>query len=248
MASMNLSTSVAPAVGQVGGHAAGADVVVVHPQAGDLLEDPQALLAVAPAVDHHRHRADVHAVGGEEQQVGRHPVQLGDEHADPLRPLGDVLVDAEQLLGGERERQLVEERRGVVHAGDVRGALEVGEVLTRLLHAGVQVADDRLRAQHGLALELEHEAQHAVGAGVLRTHVDDHGLVVGRALAHRCRRPRPSDRRSSRAQLAEQLGGVARCAGRSSWRALVATIVRAPRRSPAEPGAVDARGPVRGRP
>ena len=30
---------VAPAVGQVGGHAAGADVVVVHPQAGDLLEE-----------------------------------------------------------------------------------------------------------------------------------------------------------------------------------------------------------------
>ena len=60
---------VAPAVGQVGGDAAGADVVVVHPQAGDLLEEAQDLLALAPAVEHHRHGAEVHAVGGQEQQV-----------------------------------------------------------------------------------------------------------------------------------------------------------------------------------
>ena len=87
---------VAPAVGQVGGDAAGADVVVVHPQAGDLLEEPQHLLALAPAVEHHRHGADVHAVGGQEQQVRRHAVQLGHEHADPHGPLGHL--DAEQLL------------------------------------------------------------------------------------------------------------------------------------------------------
>ena len=101
---------VAPAGGQVGGDAAGADVVVVHPQAGDLLEEAQHLLALAPAVDHHRHRAEVHAVGGEEQQVAGHPVQLAHQHADPHRPLGDVAVDAEQLLGGHREHQLVVER------------------------------------------------------------------------------------------------------------------------------------------
>ena len=53
----------------------------------------------------------------------------------------------EQLLDGEGEHQLVEQRRRVVHAGDVGGALEVGEVLARLLHAGVEVADDRLGPQ-----------------------------------------------------------------------------------------------------
>ena len=35
-----------------------------------------------------------------------------------------------------------------------------------------------LDAQHRLALELEHEAQHTVGARVLRPHVDDHRVVV----------------------------------------------------------------------
>ena len=111
-----------------------------------------------------------------------HPVQLAHEHADPHRSLGEVLVDAEQLLGGQREGELVEERTEVVHPCDVRGPLQVGQGLACLLHAGVQVADDGLAAQDGLALQLEHEAQHTVGAGVLRPHVDDHRLVLVRIL------------------------------------------------------------------
>ena len=54
--SSRCSTSSRQSVGQVGGHAAGADEVVVHPQAGDLLEEAQDLFALAPAVDHHRRR------------------------------------------------------------------------------------------------------------------------------------------------------------------------------------------------
>jgi hypothetical protein len=42
----------------------------------------------------------------------------------------------------------------------------------------VQVADDRLASQHGLALELQHEAQHPVRGRVLRPHVDDHRLIL----------------------------------------------------------------------
>ena len=75
--------------------------------------------------------------------------------------------------------ELVVQRAEVVHARDVRAALHVGQLLAGLLHAGVEVADDGLAAQDGLALELEHEAQHTMGARVLRTHVDDHRLVVG---------------------------------------------------------------------
>ena len=135
------------------------------------------LFALAEAEDHHRRRTEVHAVGGEEGEVGRHAVELGHEHADPRGPRRHL--DLEQLLGREREHELVVERREVVHAGDVGAALHVGQLLAGLLHPGVEVADDRLRAQHDLAVELEHEAQHAVGAGVLRPHVDDHRLVVG---------------------------------------------------------------------
>ena len=168
---------VAPAGGEVGGHAAGPDVVVVHPQPGDLLEEGQDRLPLPEAVDHHRDRAEVHPVGGQPQHLGRHAVQLAHEHADPRGPGRDV--DLQQLLGGQREHQLVEEGRHVVHAGDVGGPLEVREVLARLLHAGVQVADHRLGPQDRLAAELHHHPEHAVGAGVLGPHVDDHGFVVG---------------------------------------------------------------------
>ena len=42
----------------------------------------------------------------------------------------------------------------------------------------MEVADDRLRAEDRLTLELHHDPQYAVGGGVLRPHVDDHRLVI----------------------------------------------------------------------
>jgi hypothetical protein len=47
----------------------------------------------------------------------------------------------------------------------------------------MEVADDRLTTKNGLALEFEHETQHAVSRRMLRTHVDDHGFVVGNLFA-----------------------------------------------------------------
>jgi len=69
-----LECALLPTVGQVGGDAAGPDEVVVHAQAGDVLEVAQHLFALTPAVEHHRHRADIHAVRRLEQQVRRHAV------------------------------------------------------------------------------------------------------------------------------------------------------------------------------
>ena len=41
----------------------------------------------------------------------------------------------------------------------------------------MQIADVGREGDDGLAVDLEHEAEHAVGGRVLRAHVDDHGLV-----------------------------------------------------------------------
>jgi hypothetical protein len=46
-----------------------------------------------------------------------------------------------------------------------------------LFDAGVQVADVGGEGDDGLAVNLEHEAEHAVCGRVLRPHIDDHGLV-----------------------------------------------------------------------
>ena len=166
---------VLPAVGEIGRGATDPDEVVVHPQARDHLQQAQRLLALAPAVEHHRHRADVHAVGRLEQQVRRHAVQLDEHHADPRRARRHV--DVEQPLDRHAVDELVRERRRIVHAGDVRAALHVRELLARLLHAGVEVTDHGLDAHDLFGVELHHDPQHTVRRRVLRAHVDDHRVA-----------------------------------------------------------------------
>ena len=149
---------------------------MVHAQAGDHFEEPEHLLAFPPTEDHHRHRAQVHAVGGLEQEVGGDPVEFAHKHPDPGGPWGHV--DAQQRLHGHRIGQFTKQRRGVVHSSHVGGTLEVGESLAGLLHTGVQVADHRLGAEYRLPFEFQHEAQNPVGRRVGRTHVEDHPLAL----------------------------------------------------------------------
>ena len=163
---------------QVLGDAAGADERVVHPQAGDHLEDRQDPLALTEADRHDGGRTHLHATGREGDEVGGDPVELHHQDADDAGALGDLVGDAEQLLDGEAEDGLVEERREVVHPGAERHALGPGAELHVLLDAGVQVADARAGLGHRLAVELEDEAEHAVRRRVLRTHVDDDPLLV----------------------------------------------------------------------
>ncbi len=173
--------------------AAGTDERVVHPQAGDQLEQVEHQLALAEADRHHGQRADLHAAGGDADEVAGDAVQLHEQDPHDLRLLRDVVLDVEQPLDAQGVRRLVEERREVVHAGAERDALHPGAVLHVLLDAGVQVADAAAGLGHRLALELEDQPEHAVRRGVLRAHVD-HDVVlvvlvlaggVGDALHHR---------------------------------------------------------------
>ncbi len=151
---------------------------MVHAQARDRLEDPQDLLARREGGRHDRRRAHLVATGAEADEVGRDAVELHEEHADDARTLGDVVGDAEELLDAEAERDLLEERREVVHARAVGHALGPGAELHVLLDARVQVADPRAGLGDGLTVDLEHEAQHAVRRRVLRPHVDDDALLA----------------------------------------------------------------------
>ena len=79
---------------------------------------------------------------------------------------------------GQREPEVVEERRQVVHPIRVRDALLIGVALEVLLESRVEVADVRTALAHHLAVEVEHQAQHPVGGGVHRSHVQFHGAVA----------------------------------------------------------------------
>ena len=163
-------------VGHVGEQAAHADERRVHAHTADQLVDVEQLLAVAPRVDEGRGGAQVEGARAVPDQVAGDAAQLAHDHAQVLRPWRDV--DTEQPLHSQREAEVVEQRRQVVHAVRVRDALLVVVPLEVLLEAGVQVPDVGPALAHHLAVEVEHQAQHAVRRRVLRTHVELHGLLV----------------------------------------------------------------------
>ncbi len=103
------------------------------------------------------------------------PAELAHDHAQVLPAKGHL--DAEQPLDRQREAEVVEERRQVVHPVRVRDALLVGVALEVLLEPGVEVADIGTALTHHLAVEIEHQAQHPVRRGMHRPHVQFHGAV-----------------------------------------------------------------------
>ena len=156
-------------VGQVAVDAARAVVRRVHPRARHRLVDVEQILALAERVEERRHAADVERVRAEPQQVVEDPRDLVEHHADVLR--AHRHLDAEQPLDREAVRVLVAHHRHVVEPVHVRQRLEVRPVLGELLGRAVQQADVRVRALDHLAVELEHEPQHAVRRRVLRPKV-----------------------------------------------------------------------------
>ena len=79
---------------------------------------------------------------------------------------------ADGALEGQRPGMRLVHRRDIVQPVEIGQRLKIGLVLDQLLRAAVQQPDVRLGSQDGLALELEHEPQHAVRRGVLRPKVD----------------------------------------------------------------------------
>ena len=106
---------------------------------------------------------------------------LAIEHADELAAARHV--DAEQLLDRQAEGMLLVHRRDIVEPVEIRHRLQIGLVLDQLLGAAMQQADMRIDAVDDLAVELEHEAQHAVRRRMLRPEIDGEVADLGRGTA-----------------------------------------------------------------
>ena len=163
-------------VGHVGEQPPHPDERGVHPHPAHQLVDVQDLLPLPPGVDEGGGGAEVEGAGPVPDQVAGDPGQLAHDHPQVLRPRRDL--DAQQPLRRQGEAEVVAERREVVHPVRVGDALLVVVPLEVLLEAGVQEADVRPAAAHDLAVQVQHQAEHAVGGGVLGPHVQLHGLVV----------------------------------------------------------------------
>ena len=81
-------------------------------------------------------------------------------------------VDAEQLLDRQRVGVLLVHRRDVVEPVEIGHVLQIGARLHQLLGAAMQQADMRIDALDHLAVELQHQPQHAVRRRMLRPEID----------------------------------------------------------------------------
>jgi hypothetical protein len=122
-------------------------------------------------------------VRSEPDQVGVEAGQFGEQHAHPLSLVGDGQF--EELFDGQTVTEVVVHRAEVVDAIGEGNDLLVELGFAGFFDAGVQVADFGIKADDDFAIDLEHQAQDAVRRWMLRTHVEDHGLVGG-ALGDGC--------------------------------------------------------------
>ena len=143
---------------------------------GALVEDHQ-LLALLEAPERRGQRADIHRLRRDVEEMRKQPADLGIEHADELAAARHL--DAEQPLDGEAEGVLLVHRRDVVEPVEIGHRLQIGLVLDQLLGAAMEQADMRIDALDDLAVELEHQAQHAMRRRMLRPEVDVEVADVG---------------------------------------------------------------------
>ena len=77
---------------------------------------------------------------------------------------------------------LLVHRRDVVEPVEIRHRLQIGLVLDQLLGAAMEQPDMRIDALDHFAVELEHQAQHAVRGRMLRPEID--GEVADCGFGH----------------------------------------------------------------
>ena len=99
------------------------------------------------------------------------PLQIRENRADVSRPGGHF--ERHELLDGFAVAQVVARRSDVVHPVRDEHDLRPVAVLAQLFDPAVQIPDDDVTVDDALAIEPQHHPEHAVRAGMLRSHVED---------------------------------------------------------------------------
>ena len=172
-----------PAIGQVTRHAAEAQVVAHHAAARHGLKHVEDQLTLAHCVEQGREEgAQVIEERADREEVVDNTGQLRHDHADVLGAFRRRVLFTQQLFDCDRIGQVVGHRTDVVQPVGVRHVHQVRVALADLLMVAMEITHLRLQRHDGLAFQFDDHAKHAVGAGVLRTHVDDQPI----GLEHTC--------------------------------------------------------------
>ena len=151
-------------------HAAGAEIGGVHAAARGALIEHHQLLALLEAPQRRGERADVHRLGGDVEQMDEHPADLA------IRARGYIgrawALPGPAASRCQAEGVLLVHRRDVIEPVEIGDRLEIGLVLDQLLGAAMQQADMRIDARDDFAVQLQHQAQHAMRRRMLRPEID----------------------------------------------------------------------------
>ena len=154
----------------------------MHARARGALVEHHELFALLETPQRRGERADIHRLRGDVEEMRQQPADLAIEHADDLR--APRHGEAEQLFRREAERVLLIHRRDIIEPVEIRDRLQIGLLLDQLFGAAMQQADMRIDALDHFAIELEHEAQHAVGRRMLRPEIDREIALCRRRVGH----------------------------------------------------------------
>ena len=141
----------------------------MHARAAHGFVHVKQIFALAEGIQHDRHRATVQPVTANPQQMIEQARDLGIHHADVLRTLGHF--NAHHLFNRQAIRMLVAHHRDIIQAIHVGERLDVGARLSQFFCAAMQEADVRIGALDHFTIQLQHQAQHAMGCWVLWTEI-----------------------------------------------------------------------------
>ncbi len=116
-------------------------------------------------------------LGAQPEDVGGDAGELRHDHPDVLGPFGHL--DAQELFHRQAVPEIVRLTGQVVDPVHEGQALVVGAGFAHLLDAPMEVADVRVGPEDEFAVQFHFYPEDAVGAGVLRPHVQDHGFGLG---------------------------------------------------------------------
>ncbi len=161
-----------PARRQIGRGPADRQIAVGQPGAASFFEQVQNLFAFAKGIQKRAERAQVEPIGPHADQVAGDAAHLGDDHAQMLGLFGQF--ELEQLFDRHGPAQVHVHPGQVIHPIGVRNPLPRRQILADLFGAAMQIADVRRRFRNDFAIGPQHQPQHAMRAGMLRAHVDQH--------------------------------------------------------------------------
>jgi hypothetical protein len=163
-------------------HATQPEIGRMHARTGGALIKYHQLFALFKAPQRRGQRADVHCLRGDVEQMRQDAADLAIEHADQLAAARHR--DAEQFFRSQAEGVLLVHRRDVIEPVEIRDRLQIGLLLDQLFSATVKQPDMRIDALDDFAVELQHEAQHAMRGRMLRSEIDREIAKVLRLFVH----------------------------------------------------------------